>query len=286
VKRSLSTISTLNAAFAEDVAAYAAAGFDAIGLWEFKLPKDDAANVALLGAAGISVSNCIPTVPSFLQLAIPGMEGPGDPEERIAAICASIRRLAAYGPECVLCLTGPLGGRSEAEGREIVIAGLRRTAAAASDAGVRLGFEPIHPAQRESAGFVTSLAGALALLDEAEAHDVGIMADTFNLGHEPTDALARAASRFTGVHVADELLEPLPGVRALPAPEGRSAEIVAALRAAGWDGTLDVEIFSTPEAFWSLPVDEAARQAYASVARLDSTANAVVKRAPLARDRP
>ena len=32
MKRSLSAISTVNASFAEDVAAYAAAGFDAIGL--------------------------------------------------------------------------------------------------------------------------------------------------------------------------------------------------------------------------------------------------------------
>ncbi len=146
-----------------------------------------------LRAAGLSVSNCIPTVPSFLQLAIPGMQGPADPEERIEAICASIRRFAAYDPECVLCLSGPLGGRAEAEGRAIVVDGLRRAAAAAREAGVRLGFEPIHPAQRESAGFVTSLADALALLDEADADDVGIMADTFNLGHEPTDALARVA---------------------------------------------------------------------------------------------
>ena len=66
MKLSLSTISTLNASFAEDVAAYAAAGFDAIGLWEFKLPDDDAANVAALRDAGLTVSNCIPTVPSFL----------------------------------------------------------------------------------------------------------------------------------------------------------------------------------------------------------------------------
>ena len=135
MKLSLSTISTLNASFAEDVAAYAAAGFDAIGLWEFKLPEDDAANVARLRAAGLSVSNCIPTVPSFLQLAIPGMEGPPDPDERIEAICASIRRLAAYEPECVLCLSGPLGGRAEAEGRAIVVDGLRRAAGAARETG-------------------------------------------------------------------------------------------------------------------------------------------------------
>ena len=79
MKRSLSAISTVNASFAEDVAAYANAGFDAIGLWEFKLPHEDAANIALLREHGLAVSNCIPTVPSFLQLAIPGMEGPADP---------------------------------------------------------------------------------------------------------------------------------------------------------------------------------------------------------------
>jgi len=268
VKLSLSTISTLDAAFPEDVAAYAAAGFDAIGLWEFKLPEDDAANVALLRAAGLPVSNCIPSVPSFLQLDIPGMEGPADPAERVDAICASVRRLAAYDPECVLCLSGPLGGRTEAEGRELVVAGLRQAASAAREARVRLGFEPIHPSQRDTAGFVTSLADALALLAEADAHDVGIMLDTFNLGHEPTGAIVDAMPRITGVHVADELPEPLPGVRDLPARGGRSAEIVAALRAAGYEGTLDVEIFSTPDAFWALPVDEAARRAHAAASAI------------------
>ncbi len=268
MKLSLSTISTLNASFAEDVDSYAAAGFDAIGLWELKLPEDDVANVALLRAARLSVSNCIPTVPSFLQLAIPGMEGPADPEERIESICASIRRLAAYEPQCVLCLTGPLGGRTESEGRSVVVAGLRRAADVARDAGVRLGFEPIHPAQRETAGFVTSLADALALLEEAGTADVGIMADTFNLGHETDEALAGAVGRITGLHVADELPEPVPGMRALPAAGGRSAGIVRALRASGWDGTLDVEIFSTPDGFWALAPDEAARLAYAAASAI------------------
>ena len=31
---------------------------------------------------------------------------------------------------------------------------------------------------------------------------------------------------------------------------------------------MDVEIFSTPDGFWSLPVDEAARRAYAAVSRI------------------
>jgi sugar phosphate isomerase/epimerase len=268
VRLSLSTISTLNASFEEDVAAYAAAGFDAIGLWEMKLPEDDDANRGALRSAGLAVANCIPTVPSFLQLAIPGMEGPADPEERADAICASIRRLARYEPGCVLCLSGPLGGRTEAEGRAIATEGLRRAAGAAREVGVRLAFEPIHPSQRDSAGFVCSLADALAVLDDPELGNVGILADTYNLAGEDPAALAAVVGRIAGVHVADELPEPAPGVRALPAPDGRSATLVRALRAAGWEGTLDVEIFSTPDSFWSLPVDEAARLAHAAAARL------------------
>ncbi|MGH7745856.1 MAG: hypothetical protein ACREQ5_13905, partial [Candidatus Dormibacteria bacterium] len=71
---SLSEISTANATFKEDIKAYAAAGFDAIGIWEFKLPNDDSVAVALHDAR-LSVANCVPTVPSILPLQIPGMEG-------------------------------------------------------------------------------------------------------------------------------------------------------------------------------------------------------------------
>jgi sugar phosphate isomerase/epimerase len=80
--------------------------------------------------------------------------------------------------------------------------------------------------------------------------------------------VAAARDRIVGLHVADELAEPAPGVRALPAPDGHSAAVVALLRATGWDGTLDVEIFSTPDAFWALPAEEATRRAHAAVSGL------------------
>jgi sugar phosphate isomerase/epimerase len=266
MRLSLSEISTVNASFAEDVEAYAAAGFEAIGLWEFKLPPDDHANRALLRSCGLGASNCVPAVPSILQLGIPGMEGPADPEERIDALCASVRRLAAYEPECVLVLSGPLAGRDPAEGRELVAHGLVRVAAAARDAGVRLGFEPIHPADYETTAFVNTIADAVAILDEVDLGDVGIMADTYNLWDDGAAAgwLAANPGRVTGLHVAGR-----PGEdagRALPGEAGdRERELVAALRGAGWDGSLDVEIFSTPDGFWSLPADEAARRAYRAV---------------------
>jgi sugar phosphate isomerase/epimerase len=266
VKLSLSEISTVNASFPEDVAAYAAAGFDGIGIWEMKLPEDDAANLALLRDADLGVASCVPAVPSILPLRLPGMEGPQDPQARIAALCASMRRLAAYEPECVLVLTGPA---IDTLSREVVISGLHEIADAAADAGVRLGLEPCHPSQHDSVSFVTGIADALTLLADAERDDVGLMADTYNLWHEPPAALAAVADRVTGVHVADEPPDPGRTDRVLPGEGGsRTAEHVAALRAAGWDGYLDVEIFSTPDAFWALTPDEAARRALAAAARL------------------
>jgi sugar phosphate isomerase/epimerase len=95
------------------------------------------------------------------------------------------------------------------------------------------------------------------------------MADTYNLWHEEPRALARIAEQVTGLHVADQPAEPGRADRVLPGEGGtRSAEHVRALVGAGWEGFLDVEIFSTPDRFWGLPVDEAARQAFAAAARL------------------
>jgi sugar phosphate isomerase/epimerase len=269
VKLSLSEISTVGASFEEDVRAYAAAGFDGIGIWEMKLPEDDAASRALLAGAGLGVASCIPTVPALLQLRLPGMEGPSDPAERVELLCASVRRLAAFEPECVLCLTGPAGDLDPAQARKLVIDGLREVAAVAREAGVRFGLEPSHPAQHDTVSFVNSIADASALLEEAGLEDVGIMVDTYNLWHEPPEALAAVAERITGLHVADEPPEPGRTDRVLPGEGGtRSAEHVRALERTGWDGYLDVEIFSEPERFWGLPPDEAARRAYAAARAL------------------
>ncbi len=271
MKLSLSAISTVNASFAEDVVAYAAAGFDAIGLWEMKLPDDDAANRAILRDHRLAVSNCVPTIPSILQLAIPGMEGLSDPAKRIDALCESVRRLAPYAPESILCLTGPRGPRSDEAAREIVIDGLRRIAEVAAAEGVPLGLEPIHPSERDSTSFVNSISDALALLEEADVPAVGIMADTYNLADEDPAELVRVVDRITGLHVAAHPTESGRNGRELPdADRGPTRALVEAVRShpCCWQGSLDVEIFSTPDGFWALPVEEAARRAYAAVAAL------------------
>ena len=216
----------------------------------------------------------MPAVPSVLPLAIPGMEGPADVEERIRSLEASVRRFAAYEPECVACLAGPLGGRTVAEGTErwssTLSAHWRRGGVTA---GVRVGFEPIHASQRDEAGFVNSLAHADEVLAAGRrAGASGSCFDTYHLWDDPgvlavdrgrTPAASSASTSPTG---------PRP-TAATASSRGRASAASArwsrALAAAGWDGALDVEIFSTPELFWGLPVDEAARRAHdAAVALL------------------
>jgi sugar phosphate isomerase/epimerase len=277
VRTSLSEISTVSASFADDVSAYAAAGFDGIGIWELKLPADDKANRALVREHGLAVANCVPAVPSFLPLGIPGMEGPADPTERRDAICASIRRFAAFEPECVLCLPGPTGERSDWDARRIVLDGLQAAAATARDVGVTLAFEPVHRSQRGTVSFVNSIGDAIDLLDEARLDDVALLIDLWHVWDDELvwDFVGRASYRIAGVHVADWPDDAGRTDRVLPG-EGVSdtKALVDALALSGWDGYLDVEIFSEPERFWALPVEEAARQAHAALtALLDRSGN-------------
>ena len=151
---SLSEISTVGASFADDVRAYSAAGFGGIGIWEMKL-GDDEVDLEALHAAGLRATNCVPLVPSILPNA--AIEGPDDVEVRIESMCASMHRFAQYEPDCVLCLTGAAGARDSAEARRLAIDGLRRVAAAAAEAGVRLGLEPIHASQRDDLTLVTTI---------------------------------------------------------------------------------------------------------------------------------
>ena len=265
MKLALSEISTVRASFAEDVRAYKAAGFDAIGIWESKLPTDDDAALALLEPSGLIVANCIPLVPSVLPWDLPGMEGPHDPQQRIDSLCASMNRLAKYHPAAVLVIAGPVGGFDEDTARKIAIRGLRDIAGAARSAGVRLGLEPIHPRQRVTTSFVTTIADTVDLLKDVNVPELGIMADTYNMWNETPQDLGAVAPRVTGVHVADAPAEPGRDDRVLPLEGGtKSVELVSALAKQGWNGILDVEIFSTPERFWGLPTDEAARRAYAA----------------------
>jgi sugar phosphate isomerase/epimerase len=261
---SISQISTLPASFAEDLVAYRAAGAEGIGIWELKLPeRQEPELLAALDASGLASANAVPNVPSILPLRL--LPGPSDPSERIAAYCASLRRLAPFHPSAVVLLTGP-GERAT------VVDGLRTIAAEARRAGLTVGLEPYSRHGGEDWTIVNTLPEAVSLIDEAGVADVvGILFDVWHLWDSDLERdLSEHAARIVGVHVAD-VREPTRSFadRVLPG-DGIAdvARILGLLDRAGWDGFYDLEIFSDdgslgsalPDSLWKLSAPELARR--------------------------
>jgi sugar phosphate isomerase/epimerase len=266
VRLSICEFTTLTASFEEDLAAYRAAGVDGIGVCEFKLTDRSAQQ---LRESRLRATHCIPSVPSILPL--PLMEGPEDPEQRIAALCASVRRLAELDPVCVVFLTGP------GDTRDVVREGIRAVAAAGQEAGVPVALEPVHASQAGVFSFVHAIPDALELIG---SEPVGIMLDVWHIS-DP-EAIAAHVGDIAGVHVSDRR-EPtrshfdrvLPGDGVLDL-----AAAFRALEASGYEGWYDVEIFSDngvfgdalPDSLWDVDAAELARRARESIERVAARA--------------
>jgi len=270
---SISQITTLTSSFADDVHVYAAAGADAIGIWEIKLAEgDDAEALELLASSGLGSAAAIPTIPSILPL--PLMDGPKEPQARIDALCASVHRLAEFHPTGIVCLTGP------GDDRDTVVEGLRAIGDEAQRAGVHVGLEPVNRIGGENWTMISSLGEAVELLEDADHPALGIQFDTWHLWNTPNvlDEIAQHVDRFVGVHVAD-WREPTRGWadRVLPGDGvGNVPRLLGALDAAGWEGYYDVEIFSDngsfgdawPDSLWDVPAEQIAGAARDALVRV------------------
>ncbi|MHB8469063.1 MAG: sugar phosphate isomerase/epimerase family protein [Gaiellaceae bacterium] len=264
-------MSTLPVDFVGDLAAYAAAGADGIGIWESKLPAGgDAEALEALAASGLEPAAAVPLVPSILPLPLLG--GPDDPQARVAALVASIHRLAAFRPSGIVCLTGSAGTLAADTARSIVVAGLREIGAEAERVGVRIGLEPYQREGIEPWSIANTIGDAVELIEEAGSPGLGIQFDSWHLWNTPdvVDDIEREAHRFVGVHIADyreptrswaDRVLPGDGVADLPA-------ILGALDRAGWDGLYDLEIFSDngafgtahPDSLWDVDAAELVRR--------------------------
>jgi sugar phosphate isomerase/epimerase len=262
VRLSICEFTTLTATFEEDLAAYGAAGVEGLGVCEFKLGDGSAER---LRESGLRATHCIPSVPSILPL--PLMEGPEEPEQRIDALRASVRRLAELDPVCVVFLTGP--GEADATVRE----GIRAVADAGEAAGVRVALEPVHPSQADVFSFAHTIPHALELIGSAR---VDIMLDLWHISN-PVE-IAAHVDRIAGVHVSDRR-EPTRGHFDRVLPGDGVLDLAAAFRAleaAGYDGWYDVEIFSDngvfgealPGSLWDVEAAELARRARESFERV------------------
>lgn len=230
-----------------------AAGYDVIELRDNKLDEflatgslDDVRS--MLGEAGIQAW----TINGISYVGAGGAEGMARAVER----CRELSRIA-QAIECpwILVVPGATEGRSEAQVLRDTAATFGAMADVAAAFGVSVAFEFM--------GFpwaaVRDVAGAWAVVQEANRPNTGIIVDTahFYAGGSTLESFqAIDPAKLIVLHIND--LEPgiakpdiqdghrlYPGDGILPLQA-----IVGAVRATGWDGVLSVELFR--EAYWQL----------------------------------
>jgi sugar phosphate isomerase/epimerase len=250
---SIAACTTFHAPFEEDVEAYASAGVQGIGLWEYKMPTgQDARLIRALRRSGLRATFCFPAVKAVLPSDAFDLKygQPTDHERRVRALCDSIARFAEYEPLAVCCLPGTRGDLAEPDARARVLDGLSRAHDAAMAAGVTLAVEVMRP---QGAAMATTIGETTALAGAAGAGDLGILLDSWHFWDGElfmAEATAQMAA-VVGIQVSERRPGSSVGMDRL-LPGGGASEVpghLRDLRAAGYDGWYEVEIFSDDGTF-------------------------------------
>ncbi|WP_167706666.1 sugar phosphate isomerase/epimerase family protein [Sphingobium fuliginis] len=275
---SVCELSLPDTTFEQDLDLITESAATGVAIAEFKLRDgEEAAQAAALKASGLAATICIPAniapLPLLPEYIYPG---PTDPDLRLDAMLASIRRLAPFGPDCIAVITGSNAGYAVDDARKIAVEALREATKLAVSLGTRLALET-NRNEGIDFSFLRSLPDAIDFLDEVGEPGLGLLYDFYHLWDEK-DILAdteRFASRIFGVQyndwrdpprcAADRLL-PGDGIMDIPA-------LLAALERGGFDGWYDFEIFSDdgrwgtelPDSLWKLPYDKLIERAHSGL---------------------
>ncbi|MGW6281434.1 sugar phosphate isomerase/epimerase family protein [Kribbella sp. NPDC055071] len=245
------------------VAASAKADLSWIGLWREPIQEYGVDRAARLVAdAGLKVSS----------LCRSGFLTATDATERAAKIADNRRAIdeaATLGTDVLILVSGglPAGSRDLDGARAMVRDGLAELAPYATERGVRLGIEALHPMFCSDRCVVSSLGGALDLAEHFPAEQVGVIVDAYHLWWDADvyRQLERAGERILSYQVSDWVV-PLPADTLL----GRGMmgdgsielrRLRAACDAAGYGGPIEVEIFN--QKLWDAPGQEVFDLAYA-----------------------
>jgi len=251
MKLSLNTATVKRASLAESARLCAEHGITGIGPWRDVIAEAGGAKAArkLLDGHGLSVT-------SLCRGGFFTTPGGVDDTRR------AIEEAAILGTGELVLVVGGLhpGSKDLPAARRIVAEALQRLAPHAAQHGVRLAIEPLHPMFCADRAVVSTLAQALDLAEPFAPQEVGVVVDTYHLWWDPTlfEQIARARGRISIYQVCDWVV-PLPADMLL----GRGhvgdghidfLPITDAVRKAGYDGYVEVEIFN--QEIWDAPPDQ------------------------------
>ncbi|MGA2031567.1 MAG: sugar phosphate isomerase/epimerase family protein [Thermoguttaceae bacterium] len=231
---------TFRWSFEEDVANYAAAGIPAIGVWRQKLSDcGQARGIELLAEHGLKASHVL------WAGGFTGNEGRSY-RESLEDAAEAVRMTAALKAGCLVVYSGARAGHTFNHARRLIQGALAELAPLAGELGVTLALEPMHPGCAAEWTFLTRIDDALAVLDVVASPQVKLLLDTYHLGQDETlvDRIPQILPYVAMVQLGDAKRPPQGeqnrcrlGEGVIPLPQ-----IVAALKAAGYDGYYDVEL--------------------------------------------
>ncbi len=240
LRLAVNELTTYRWSFEEDVTNYAELGISQIGVWRQKLSDyGEDAGIALMRECGLAVSS--------LQWAggFTGSDGRSH-EDAIEDGLAAVELAAKMGADCLVVYTGGRGGHTRSHARRLVGSALRELAYHATDFGVTLAIEPMHPACGMDWTFLTSLESALEFADRLDSDALKIVFDTYHLGMEP-DLLSRLPElvpRIALVHLGDARRPPRGEQDRCPLGRGiiPLPEILRCLHEHGYAGSYELEL--------------------------------------------
>ncbi|MBU8832961.1 sugar phosphate isomerase/epimerase family protein [Mycolicibacterium goodii] len=249
---SLNTMTTKRLTLREAVEAAAAVGLEAIGPW-----RDRVAEAGLDIASKLVHDNGL----RVSSLCRGGFLTGYDEDAALVDNRRAIEEAATLGTRELVLVVGGVPDRDLAAARQRVVQRLEKLVPYAVDHGVRLALEPLHPVFCADRAVISTIGQALALAAPYPAEAVGVVVDTFHVWWDPQLAEGIAAAgeqdRISSYQVCDWLVpmaaDPLVSRGMMGDGVIDFGAIMAMVRAAGYDGDVEVEIFN--EEVWATDPD-------------------------------
>ena len=243
------TITTKPWALAEAIAGYEKAGVRGITVWRRHLePQGAAESGRMLRDSGLSV----------VSLCRGGFFPAMSASDRQAAIDDNRRAIdeaATIGAPLIVLVCGAVPGMPLAEARGQIADGIAAVLPEAEAAGVKLSIEPLHPMYADCRSAVNTVRQANDMAASLASPWVGVTVDVYHLWWDPDleESIERAGESILSFHVCDwrtptrDLLNDrgLMGEGCIPIRDIREW-----VEAAGFDGFIEVEIFS--DEYWAM----------------------------------
>ncbi len=239
------TITTKPWSIEEATDRYAAAGMKGVTVWRQWLDGRDIVKVGLnLRAAGMEV----------FSLCRGGFFPAADAAGRRAAVDDNLKAVdeaEALGAPLIVLVCGAVPGQPLEESRNQIADGIAAVLDRAEQAGIKLGIEPLHPMYADTRSAVNTIRQANDICDRLGAPHLGVVVDVYHLWWDPAlnSEIERSGRtrRLLAFHVCDwrtpteDLLNDrgLMGEGCINVPQIRGW-----MEAAGFDGFIEVEIFS------------------------------------------